>query len=122
MARPAGDAASSLANHVIMPIASNPTPNQRDRQPVERIDRGRGKRQCHELGFVDVTANAAVHLVGHVRIGDAPDRFYPFERRPLTMGKERRLSPPVERVQSLLSLTESTRFLRVHAEGSTRSR
>jgi hypothetical protein len=29
MARPAGDAASSLANHVIMPIASNRTPNQR---------------------------------------------------------------------------------------------
>jgi hypothetical protein len=28
MARPASDAASSLANHVIMPIASNPTPNQ----------------------------------------------------------------------------------------------
>jgi hypothetical protein len=51
-----------------------------------------------------------------MRVRDFSDRLGPFERRAFSIGKERRLAPGVEGVDTLLGFTVEPRVLRVHVD------
>lgn len=73
-----------------------------DRQAVPAIDRDDGHGQIGQLLRAELAARGFIGLVGDMIMAQQSDGFGPGEGRAFARGKERRLFPDRDRVETLL--------------------
>src|SRR3954468_13110726 len=87
-----------------------------DRKAVEGIDHGDRNKESDDLVLGEIPPHLFISIIGSMGFRDPSQGLGPGQRRPLTVGEQRRLVPCIEQKQPGRRLTVLERLAAVHVQ------
>src|SRR5262245_28569873 len=99
-------------------LADRMNPAEADLNPIPSVDRDDQQGELHLLLFGELGLQRPVIMIRRARLRYQGQRFGPRQRSPLTLAIERRFTPRIEQIKTLLALALFAGIGGVHVQAA----